>query len=83
MSVGYMHQFIIIVAYTFTALIHSHKKWKDSLEGNLNRVLSAIETEFPKIIVPMVRQHTSNVNNECAGKSKQMYSLYMISFLEH
>ena len=26
---------------------HSHKKWKDSLEGSLDRVLFAAELEFP------------------------------------
>ena len=57
---------------------HSHKKRKDSLEGSLDRVLFAAELEFPKILVPRLSQHTSNVNTECAGKlewSKQLYSL--------
>ena len=49
---------------------HSHKKWKDSLEGCLDRVLFAAEVEFPKILVPRLPQHTSNVNIECAGKSE-------------
>ena len=65
---------------------HSHGKWKDSLEGSLDRVLFAAEREFPKILVPTLPQHTSNVNTECAGKSewsKQLYSLYVTSFLEH
>ena len=65
---------------------HSHKKWKDSLEGSLDGVLFAAELEFPKILVPRLPQHTSNVNTECARKSewlKQLYSLYMTSFLEH
>ena len=48
---------------------HSHKKRKDSLEGSLDQVLLAAELEFPKILVPRLPQHTSNVNIECAGKS--------------
>ena len=67
-------------------LNHSHKKRKYSLEGSLDRVLLAAELEFPKILVPRLPQHTSNVNIECAGKSewsKQQYSLYVTSFLEH
>ena len=65
---------------------HSHKKWKDSLEGSLDRVLFAAEREFSKILVPRLPQHTSNVNIECGGKSdwlKQLYFLYMNSFLDH
>ena len=65
---------------------HSHKKRKDSLEGSLNRVLLAAELEFPKILVPRLPQHTSDVNIECAGKSewsKQQCSLHVASFLEH
>ena len=67
-------------------LYHNHKKWKDSLEGSLDRVLFVAELEFPKILVPRLPQHTSNVNNECAGKSewpKQLYSLYSTSVLQH
>ena len=65
---------------------HSHKKRKDSLEGSLDRVLLAAELEFPKILVPRLPQHTSDVNIECAGKSewsKQQCSLHVTSFLEH
>ena len=67
-------------------LKHSHKKQKDSLEGSLDRVLLAAKLEFPKILVPRLPQHTSNVNTECAGKSewsKQQCSLHVTSFLEH
>ena len=67
-------------------LKHSHKKQKDSLEGSLDRVLLAAKLEFPKILVPRLSQHTSDVNVECTGKSewsKQLYSLYVTSFLEH
>ena len=58
---------------------HSHKKWKNSLEGSLDRALFAAEFEFPKILVPRLPQNSSNVNIECAGKSKY----YATSFLEH
>ena len=54
---------------------HSHKKRKDSLEVSLDRVLFAAELEFPKILVPSLPQNTLNVNSECTGKSKQLYSL--------
>ena len=69
-----------------SALEHSHKKRKDNLEGSLDRVLFAAELEFPKILVPRLPQHTSDVNTECAGKSvwsKQLYDLHVTSFLEH
>ena len=49
---------------------HSHKKRRDSLEGSLVRVLLATELEFPKTLVLRLFQNTSNVNIECAGKSK-------------
>ena len=65
---------------------HSHKKRKDSLEGSLYRVLFAAEHEFPKILVPRLPQHTSDVKIEYVGKSvwsKQLYYLYVTSFLEH
>ena len=67
-------------------LFHSHQKQKDSLEGSMDRILFAAELEFPKILVPRLPQHTSNVDTECAGNSewsKQLYSLYLTSFLEH
>ena len=69
-----------------TAIIilnHSHKKQKDSLEGSLDRVLFAAELEFPKTLVPRLPQNSSNVNTECAKKSKQLYFLYVTGFLEH
>ena len=47
----------------------SHKKQKDNLEGSLSQVLFTSELEFSKILVPRLRQKTSNVNVECAGKS--------------
>ena len=65
---------------------HSHKKQKDSLEDSLDRILLAAELEFLKILVPKLPQHTSNINIERARKSewsKQQYSLYVTSFLEH
>ena len=52
---------------------HSHKTRRDSLEGSLDRVLFAAELEFLKILVPRLLQNKSNVNNKCAGKSKQLY----------
>ena len=71
---------------TWSHLEYSHKKRKDSLEVSLDRVLLAAELEFPKILVPSLSQHASNVNIECVGKSewsKKLYSLYVTSFLEH
>ena len=46
-------------------------KKKDSLEGNEDGVLFPAELEFPKTIISRLLQNTSNVNIECAGKSKQ------------
>ena len=51
---------------------HSHKKRRDSLEGSLVRVLLATELEFRKTLVLRLSQNTSNVNIECAGKSKEL-----------
>ena len=65
---------------------HNHKKRKDSLEGSLDRVLLGAELKFPKILIPRLPQHTSNVNIECARKSewlKQQCSLHVTNFLEH
>ena len=72
--------------YQLTSNSNSHKKRKDSLEGSLDRILLAAELEFPKVLVPRLPQHTSNVNIECAGKSewpKQLCYLFVTSFLEH
>ena len=49
------------------------KETEDSLEGSLDRVLLAAELEFPKILVLRLPQHTSDVNIESNGKSKQLY----------
>ena len=49
---------------------HSHKKRKGSLEGSLGRVLPSAALGFPKVLVPRLSQHTSNVIIECAGKSE-------------
>ena len=76
----------LLLIYVFDIFTHSHKKEQDCLEGSLDQILIATELEFPKILVPRLPQHTSDVNNECAGKSewsKQLYSLYVTSFLEH
>ena len=61
----------LFIEYTFPN--HSHKKWKDSLEGSLDRLLLAAERELPKILVPRLSQHTSDVNIECAGKSVTLW----------
>ena len=60
------------------AFLHSHKKWKDSLESNLDRILFAAKLKFPKILVPRIPHNSSNVNIECVGKSKQMHSIYSL-----
>ena len=56
---------------------HSHKKWKDSLEGSLVPVLFPAELEFPKVLALKLPQHTSNVNTESTRKSKQLQLLFM------
>ena len=79
--------FLDLLLYFYTSIYyirHSHKKQKDSLEGSLDRVLFTAELEFPKILVPRLPQHTFNVNTECNEKlewSKQLYYLYVTSFL--
>ena len=40
------------------------------------------ELEFPKILVPRLLQYRSDVNNEYAGKPKQLYT-YVIILLEY
>ena len=47
-----------------TKYYHIHNKWKDNLEGRLDRVIFAAEFEFPKILLSRLPQHTSNVNIE-------------------
>ena len=77
---------IIYIQTYILLLIHSHKKWEDSLEGSLDQVLLVAELEFPKIVVPRLSQHPSDVNIECGGKSEwseQQCSLHVASFLEH
>ena len=73
--------YVVILLLSYIIVIR-----KDSLEGSLDRVLLAAELKFPKILVPRLSQHTSDVNIECAGESdwsKQLYRLYVTSFLEH
>ena len=68
-----MYLTLLIIKFlknSITMLYQSHKKRKDSLKGNLDRVLLAAKLEFPKILVRRLPQHTSNVNIECAGKSE-------------
>ena len=60
----------LIENFIFRAWKHSHKKRKDSLEGNLDRVLFVTEREFPNTLVPRLPHHTSNINSEFAEKSK-------------
>ena len=66
---------------------HSPRKRNDILKSGVGRVLFATELEFPKILVPrVVPHHTSNVHIECtriSERSKQLYSSYVISFLEY
>ena len=58
---------------------HSHKKRKHRLEGNMDWVLFLAKLAFSKILVFRLLQHTSNVNTECAGKSKQLHvNLFLI-----
>ena len=42
----------------------------------MDRVLLAAELEFPKILVPRLSQHTSNVNTECAAESKWLKCIF-------
>ena len=62
-------QTLLITTTSLDNLGHCHKKRKDSPEGSLNQVLFVAELAFPKILVPRLPKHTSNVNIECAGKS--------------
>ena len=66
---------ILLALYINVYFQHRHKKRKDSLKSTLNRVLFAAEFDFPKILIPRLPPNTSNVNIECARKSKQLYSL--------
>ena len=70
----------------FNAFYNSHKKRKDSLQSSLDRVLLAAKLEFPKILVPRLSQHISNVNIEYVGRSewsKQQCYLHVTSLFEH
>ena len=65
---------------------HSQNERTDNLDGSIDQVLFVVELEFLNVLVPRVPQHTSEVNIECARKSKwfkKLYSLYMTNFLEH
>ena len=81
--------FPVVLQMTMTLspnINHSHKKRKNSLVGGLDRVLFVTELDLPKILVPRLPWYTPNVNTECTGKSewsKQLYYLYVTSFLEH
>ena len=66
-----------------TAITIKNRKY--NLEGSLDKVLLAAELELPKILLPRLPQHTSDVTIECARKLewlKQPYSLYLTKFLE-
>ena len=60
---------------TWCKFYHSHKKRKYRLHNSLDRVLFGAKTDFPIILLPRLAQKTQHVNNECAGKLKQMYCL--------
>ena len=57
-------------------LSHSHKKRRDSLEGNLDPIIFAAEfqLEFSKMLVPRLPQHTSNVHIEYGRTPKDFHS---------
>ena len=59
----------------FSQFIVSIFIFSQFLVDSLDRVLFAAELELSKIPVPRLPQNASNVNIECAGKSKQLYSL--------
>ena len=48
------------------------------MEVSLSQVLFATKPDFPNILVHRLPQNYSNVNNECAGKSKQLYSIHSL-----
>ena len=55
--------------FSISLIRHSHKKWKDNLEGSLVWVIFMAE------LVPTLPQNTSIVNIESTCKSKQQYYL--------
>ena len=57
-----------------TTLNHSHKKWKDRLEGSLVPVLFAVELVFPKMLVPRLPLKVWENQSNCI--------IYKINFLE-
>ena len=58
---------------------HSHKKWKDSLEGSPDQVLFAAELEFPKILVQTSYKYAATLN---VPQNQNNCILYVTSFLE-
>ena len=46
-----------------------------NLAGLCDIIIVIRNGRYPKILVLRLPQHTSNVNTECAGKLKQLYSL--------
>ena len=67
---GFLVEHSSIKKEDILSIHHSHRKRKYSLEGNLDRVLFAVELEFLKMLVPSLPQTSSNVNTECAGNLK-------------
>ena len=53
------HIFLSVILSHFQ---HSHKRRKDTLDGSLDRVLFAVELEFPKVLVLKLPQNTLNLN---------------------
>ena len=63
------------MSFTFNLSKHSHKEREESQEGSLDGVLFVTKLEFSNTLVSRLPQSFSNVNTECAGKSKQLYFL--------
>ena len=62
---------------------HSHKKWKDSLAGSLDRVLFAAELEFPKYTSTQATSEYIKCKHWMCGKMKTNVLFLVIIFLEH
>ena len=62
--------------------LHSHRKHKDGLEGNLDLVIVAAGPKFSKILVPRLRQSSPNINIEFTENQNNCI-LYVAGFLKH
>ena len=71
-----VEKFFTEIKYKIYHNSNNNIEMKNSLESSLDPVLFAAELDFPKILVPRLTKNRSNVNTECARKSKQLYSLY-------